>query len=272
MIHNSSFIIALISLFLINFATSCTNQVKEKTKNNSVMERSKTFKLGDSTIIFKSYIVNKAKTIYFNLHDDENTAVEATKQIFDKINGTFIEIKASGKRLIRFNIDTSVYTFDPNRIFTPAGRKATLERYSHYTPQADSAVEKFASYITDSLLQHADIIIALHNNTPDNYSILSYAENGEYAGDAAKVYINPQQDPDDFFYLTQDDFYKKISQKGYNVLLQDNTKVTDDGSLSVYCGAKGIKYINVEAQKGHIRQQKAMIQALQDIISTKTGN
>ncbi len=267
--NNKSYTIALI-IFILQLSYSCTNKAKEEKADTTIKENTASYKLGDSTIIFKTYATSTDKTIYFNLHDDENTAVQAAKSVLNKINGKLIEIKASGERLISFNIDTSIYKFDPNRIFTAAGRKSTLARYSKYTQQADSAVEKFAAYITGTLLQNADIIIALHNNTPDNYSILSYSENGEYAADAAKVYINPRQDPDDFFYVTQDDFYKKISKKGYNVLLQDNAKVTDDGSLSVYCGTKGIKYINVEAQKGHTQQQKAMILAIQDIISTKT--
>ncbi|MCF6240585.1 MAG: hypothetical protein L3J74_04480 [Bacteroidales bacterium] len=261
---------SFVFIFFFVLIFSCKENTNIKNDNNQIIENALSFKLGDSLIIFKIYSSGTGNIIYFNLHDDENTAVEAAENILNKITGKLIEIKASGERLISFNIDTSVYKFDPNRIFTPAGRKATLERYSKYTQQADSVVEKFALYITDTLLQNAGIIVALHNNTADNYSILSYAQGGKYASDAAQVHINPQLDPDNFFYVTQDDFYEKISKKGYNVLLQDNSKVTDDGSLSVYCGTKGIKYINIEAQKGHTQQQKAMILAIQDIISTKT--
>ncbi len=246
---------------------SCSNKTNEKFNENYLEEISTSFKLGDSIVVFKTYISGTQNIIYFNLHDDENTSVEAAKHVLNKINGKLIEIQASGERLISFNIDTTVYKFDPNRIFTVLGREATLKRYSQFSQEADSIVNSFADYITDSLLKEAIIIVTLHNNTENNYSILSYVQGGEYETDATAVYIDKNQDTDDFFYVTEEDYYNKIKQKGFNVLLQDNSKVTDDGSLSVYCGSKGVKYINIEAQKGHLKQQEKMIMALQSVIN-----
>ncbi len=246
---------------------SCSNKTNEKFNENYLEEISTSFKLGDSIVVFKTYISGTQNIIYFNLHDDENTSVEAAKHVLNKINGKLIEIQASGERLISFNIDTTVYKFDPNRIFTALGREATLKRYSQFSQEADSIVNSFADYITDSLLKEAIIIVTLHNNTENNYSILSYVQGGEYETDATAVYIDKNQDTDDFFYVTEEDYYNKIKQKGFNVLLQDNSKVTDDGSLSVYCGSKGVKYINIEAQKGHLKQQEKMIMTLQSVIN-----
>lgn len=45
----------------------------------------------------------------------------------------------------------------------------------------------------------------------------------------------------------------------YNVVLQANETMTDDGSLSVYCAKLGIPYVNVEAQYGHIWLQMYML-------------
>jgi D-alanyl-D-alanine dipeptidase len=52
-----------------------------------------------------------------------------------------------------------------------------------------------------------------------------------------------------------------------NVVLQDNRQVTDDGSLSVYCGKWGIPYVNVEAQHEHLEQQLQMLKVLLRIIA-----
>jgi hypothetical protein len=46
---------------------------------------------------------------------------------------------------------------------------------------------------------------------------------------------------------------------GYNVVLQNNTTVEDDGSLSVYCGKNRISYINFESESGHFEEQIKMI-------------
>lgn len=39
-----------------------------------------------------------------------------------------------------------------------------------------------------------------------------------------------------------------IAEMGYNVVLQNNATVTNDGSLSYYSGIAGKEYINFEAQ------------------------
>ena len=259
---NPFYLLVFLSLIL---NLSCNENSKEST-DNFIDETLTNFNLGDSSVTFITYTAGNKKIIYFNIHDDENTAVEAAKQILGKTESKFIEIQQSGNRLISFNIDTSIYRFDPNRIFTPLGRKKTLERYSKFSQEADSVVKLFAGFITDSLLNEATIVVTLHNNSPDNYSILSYAKGGEYETDAADINVNSEQDPDDFFYVTEKFYFDKIKEKGYNVLLQDNNKVTDDGSLSVYCGSRGIKYINVEAEQGHLKQQVEMILALKDIL------
>jgi len=52
-----------------------------------------------------------------------------------------------------------------------------------------------------------------------------------------------------------------------NVILQDNKGFVNDGSLSVYCGKEGCRYINIEAQKGHFEEQLKLLQIVTEIIS-----
>lgn len=224
------------------------------------------YTLGDQVVYFSVYQKNKANTTYFNMHDDENTAVKAAKSVIDKIGGKLIEIQASGDRNISFSYKGQSYSFDPNRIYTPNGVKKTLNDQGIYSKEADSIVSHFASFIVDSVLVHPKTIVTLHNNTQDNYSINSYIKGGSYEKDAAKVYSNPKQDPDDFFYIADSLYFYSLKDKGYNTLLQDNTNVADDGSLSVYCGYNQIRYINVEAEKGHLQEQIQMLNALQEIL------
>ena len=99
-------------------------------------------------------------------------------------------------------------------------------------------------------------MIALHNSSEGQYSALSYEKGAIYASDAADVFIADGTDPDDFFFVTETAVFDAIRGRGYNVVLQDNRRVSDDGSLSVYCGRAGVRYINVEAQHGHLEQQR----------------
>src|SRR5689334_20980319 len=65
---------------------------------------------------------------YINVHDDENTSVRAGKKILKQSGGRLIELSHSGKRFVVFTLNDQTYRFDPNRIFSPVGVRATLER------------------------------------------------------------------------------------------------------------------------------------------------
>jgi len=225
-------------------------------------------KLGETEI---KIVVNKTAVVspvylYFNMHDNENTAVEATKEIIGKTGGTLIELQADGQRLIKFSLNKKPYTFDPNRIFTEIGIKKTLDNYGDYTPEAQKEVSNFANKLAKDYFQNSKLLVAVHNNTEGNYSIKSYEKGQEFGNDAKLVFINPNTDADDFFFVTEEKYYTLFSEKNYNVALQDNQKVTDDGSLSVYCGYNKISYINVEAEHNHLQKQIKMLEVLQNLI------
>jgi len=258
----------LVFIFILQLINSCSNQTKKvkiSSQSNSIVHQIP-YILGEQTIFFNTYEIRNKNITYFNMHDDENTAVEAAKSVIDKVGGKLIEIQASGNRNISFNYQGESYKFDPNRIYTPNGIKKTLQDQGSYSQKGDSIVTQFASFIVDSLLVHTKTIVALHNNTEDNYSINSYKKGGIYQSDASEVSINLKLDPDDFFYVTDSIYFQSLKQKACNVLLQDNSQVTDDGSLSVYCGYHLIRYINVEAQKGHLEEQKKMLYSLQEVL------
>jgi hypothetical protein len=110
--------------------------------------------------------------------------------------------------------------------------------------------------------EKTECIIALHNNTPNLFSALEYTPGNKRAADSKKVYINPKEDTDDFFLTTDNPLYEKLADKGYNSILQDNKNCTEDGSLSVYCGKKNIRYVNCETEHGKTEQYYQMMKAL----------
>ena len=83
---------------------------------------------------------------------------------------------------------------------------------------------------------------------------MEYARGNKRSADCKKVYINGEQDADDFFLTTDNDLYEKLADKGFNTILQDNKNCTEDGSLSVYCGKKSIRYVNCETEHGKVEQ------------------
>jgi len=60
--------------------------------------------------------------------------------------------------------------------------------------------------------------------------------------------------------------FKGIKKQGFNAVLQNSMKATDDGSLSIYYGKKNLVYINIETQKGNLDEQVKMLSAVFNIL------
>lgn len=219
--------------------------------------------LGDRQVEVVVHEAEAPGLTYLNMHDNEDTAADAALDVIRRNGGRLVELQHTGERNVAFSLGDSAYAFDPNRMFTPGGLEATLREHGAYSEEAQRAVTALA----DTMLQAAAIdelavVITVHNNSEGEYSTLSYVGDGQYQSDALFAHYDNTSDPDDFFYVTNEQLYSHLRDAGFNVVLQDNAKVTDDGSLSVYAGRRGIPYINVEAQHGHFDEQVKMIDYL----------
>ena len=247
----------LLVIFTYVLSLAACPQPKEKPQVQKLR-----FPLGDKELVFtKTIYKNGGDTIFLQLHDNEVTAEESALEYIRENGGVLLSIENEGSRNVSFTLQNQSYTFDPNRIFTPVGLQATLERLSKSSPEAIAAVKAFA----DSILNHlpdSALIIAVHNNTDEAFSITSYVTDTTYLRDAAAVHTNATHDVDDFFLTTDKDFYRQLAALNYNTILQNNEGATDDGSLSVYLGKRGIRYVNVEAEHGHGTFQLQMIKSL----------
>lgn len=225
------------------------------------------YQMGDSLITF--VIENNQSTkkvLFINVHENERTSVDAFNRFDVSDEYRLIWLKHNASRRIGYNHRNEVFTIDPNRIFSQAGIEATLANDSIFNNRkaekmAHALAKEIINYITAS-----SWIISLHNNTPDNYSILSYLLDSTEAPNTKEVFINSNMDADDFIYTTDVDLFNKLKEKSINVILQDNENCIDDGSLSVYCGKRNIPYVNVEAEHGHLHEQLYLIRAVVEVI------
>lgn len=228
------------------------------------------YQLGNSIIPIKTTQYGiRNDLVYINLHDDEFTSVEATRKLLEKEGGLLIELENKGRRDLRFRIGNIYYRVDPNRIFSPEGISTSLREKRRYSIKASQEVAKLGQRIVQLFPKNPLCIIALHNNTHDYFSINDYLPGNIRAQDAAKVYTNPDQDPDDLFITTNRGIYNYLTRKKYNSVLQDNDNCRQDGSLSVYCGKKNIQYVNLETEHGKYDQYAEMIGYLYEVITTK---
>lgn len=237
----------------------------------SAAQRTCTIGLGESKVKVVESGPKDAPVHLLNLHDNENTSVEAAMEVIENKGGRLVELRHSGERLITFSAQGRTYQCDPNRIFTPEGRRATLSRYGTSGIAAEKALAAFA----DSLLEvygitNVPCIVTLHNNTDNDFSAKSYLPGAIYEKEARKVFLAPGSDADDFVMVTRGRFYRFYKRKGINVVLQSK-RPSDDGSLSVYAELNQLPYINIEAQSGHLTRQVTMIEATYQLLEQPEG-
>jgi len=241
----------------------------EKEKN-TVREKTIYYKLAEEIIPIKIQQYGKNEDLVFiSLHDDEFTSVEATKKILEETGGLLIEIENNLQRNISFKLNNYIYKVDPNRMFSKPGIRMSLEDFGKSSSKAIDAVNKLGQRILSLIPDDAKCVIALHNNTPNLFSVMEYAAKNKRSADTKKVYINKEQDPDDFFLTTDQHLYEKLADSGFNTVLQDNKNCAEDGSLSVYCGKNRIRYVNCETEHGKTGQYLEMIKGLITSLSKK---
>ena len=117
--------------------------------------------------------------LFFNMHDDENTAVEAALNVIARRGGKLVELIHSGRRLIHFGLDQTHFIFDPNRMFTDAGAGKSLHNGGSFFELALQEIRALANLILEDLdLGDNRLILTVHNNTEGAYSALSYLPEG----------------------------------------------------------------------------------------------
>jgi hypothetical protein len=251
-----TFLLPLFSIAQMS-SSSITLHTKLIPKTTSILH-----KMGDGYIKIKTAQYGESSGIVFiNLHHDESTSVNATISQLESQGGLFIQLDNGNKRNIRFKLDGRYYSFDPNRIFSREGIIQTLTYFGRINNRAIVEIEKLADRLLLLIPPKPSCIIALHNNTDGKFSIESYLPGKERATDAKSVYVSREQDPDDIFLTTDSILYTNLSNENYNVIWENKETVRKDGSLSVYCGERNIRYLNCETEHGKTSQYEKMINA-----------
>jgi hypothetical protein len=226
------------------------------------------FQIGSTTVHAHVFEREQPGPTYLNVHDDENTSVRAGKKILAQTGGRLIELAHSGKRFVEFKLDGQTYRFDPNRIFSPVGVRATLERTKNHSAAAQQAIEDFTTRLLETFaLDREPVIIALHNTDGSGLSINSYLATGDKPTTASATHVSTNRFAGDFFYVTDRRFFDYLMERDFNVTLQDDANVPDDGSASVYFARKGIPYVNVEADVKNLKAQIEMVRIAREMVA-----
>jgi len=233
----------------------------------SLKSKQHSFRIGETMVPVRLQQRGQPAPVMVNVHDDENTSVRAGKTVLRESGGRLIELAHSGHRHVAFQLAGETYRFDPNRIFTDAGTQSTLTRQGKYSEAAQAAVRQFATeFIETYALNRQPVIIALHNTDGRGLFINRYQTNRPLNNAAAMVHESTSRSSGDFFYVTDERFFTWLQARDFNVMLQDNATVPDDGSMSVYFARLGIPYLNIEAHNDHLPEQIIMVRAARKML------
>ena len=228
---------------------------------------------------------NRAPVYFLAPHQNERVINRYLRKKVKREGGKFLVIRQSGRRHLFLKFDEGVFEVDPNRIFTPRGARASLLLEN---PDLDAESELFQRvhlraigvglFIIQQMggLAPGSTVVAIHNNT-DGYdddgqggkgtiSIHRYQKLMERGAAFIKDMHLGRGDEDDLFFITSPDDFAAMKAAGWHVILQHpqvaDLEDEDDGSLSVLAEKRGLRYINIEAQRkwfaNHRRVQRRM--------------
>lgn len=222
------------------------------------------FKSFNNIILFLKYQYKKKNLKYLFIHDNEHTARKTSRYALKKYGGTLFEILNNNQRYITQKIDGYYISYDPNRIFTDKGLWDNLVYVNPDVPENTlKKLMKMArtnrnNFLKMLLRNRKDFIISIHTNNRTTSLSIHYFLLDENKK-SFQVHVNQNQHPKNFIYTINYFDYIYFTKLGYNVVLQKESDICDDGSLSIYMARKKMKYITIEVLEGFFTEQRKML-------------
>lgn len=195
------------------------------------------------------------------IHGNEETAREAVEILIRESRGEAWIVESQTRHVVLHGL-----RLDPNRMFSRAGaEKNLLVLNPGAARDAVDAVLDRLDRERPALMERlapppGGLWIAAHNNGP-GYSM-------ETEAPISQQVHRPQPDaPREFFLFSDEKDFQKALAGPYNAVLQNRPGGEDDGSLSRWCAARGLRYVNVEAAHGELGKQLEMLRWLSAALS-----
>lgn len=190
------------------------------------------------------------------IHGNEKTAREAVELLIEEMPGEAWIVESKTR-----HVTLGALRLDPNRMFSRVGAEKNLRLLNPAAaPEAVAALLDRLDRERQGMLEMlappaGGLWIAAHNNGP-GYSMETEAPISR------RIHRPEPGEPRDFLLFTGERDYEIAARGPYNALLQDRPGGEDDGSLSRWCAARGVRYVNVETAHGRLDKQLAMLRWL----------
>lgn len=230
----------------------------------------RTIDLGELSCSLLLKTTDQAIATLVALHPNEKTCIEVLDDLPNGVQFNMVGVEQAEKRLLRFRKFNQDLWFDPNRIFTETGLRKNLQFHNNcVTAEWEQDIQSFSDTLISFIQanQASHYVVAVHNNSDENFSILSYQDTTE----ASDVFINAEEDVDNFILVTQPQDFAFFKRNKINTALPANRQYEDDGSLSVYCLQNGFPYINIEVEHGNRQKQIQLLILTYDLLKQKNA-
>ena len=209
---------------------------------------------------------------FVNIHDDEDTALEAAKLYIRDHGGRLLELRHGRGRDVVIRRNGVLDRFDPNRMFTENGLRHSLYLFGTLSDENYALAADFASTVASFIgIERDKVIIAVHNNTPDKFTINDFKPGQMYGEDTREVFVNPAEDHDDFIFTNSPSLFKALKAEGYNAALMA-ADPPDRGTLGNIVNSAGGIYLIVEAEHDHPTHQLSMLEDIGRLITGERGS
>jgi len=208
-------------------------------------------------IEFESLNAGFRRRSYVRIHGNEATAREALLAHLGKHPAAALIVTGRQR-----NVDVAGGKLDPNRMFTREGAGKSFRRLnpSWGAAEVDKALEwldaERPKLVARLLPYKGGLLVSVHNNS-QGYSVKDETPISD------KVHLPREAEPHEFFIATDPTDYTKLAQGGYNVVLENELKGDEDGSLSRTCARLGVRYVNLEVGAGKLAKQIEMLNFLE---------
>ena len=256
----------LVGLFLHGPLSLCLAYARHDGDNPSgtttLSHVTHTFLLEEEKVWVNIYEGRGPGLTFVNLHDNENTSAEAAKVHISRHGGRLVELVHGRGRTVVIRRNGVLHYFDPNRMFTENGLRQSLDFFHNLSSENIEIAADFARKVAGFIsIEKGKAIISVHNNTPGKLTIHDFKPGQWYGADSREVFINPAEDPDDFFFTNSPALFRALKTLRYNVALMV-LDPPDRGTLGNYVNNAGGIYVLVEGEHGHLSRQVSMLEDL----------
>jgi hypothetical protein len=208
-------------------------------------------------IRFDTISKGRSSRRFFWIHGDETTAGDALRA----------HMKSSRGKALLVNNPTRVIhvgglEFDPNRMFTREGLERNLRRLNPKASELErERIHKLVAHDREKLVRTLTpplngLLTVVHNNQR-GYSV---KDEVPISND---VSMPAPEQPNDFMLCTDPKDFALLQKSPFNVVLQNEPKGDEDGSLSRLAAGRKIRYVNIEVARGRDAEQREMLQWLE---------